>query len=219
MSLSDDVSGFLLSSDTGIQYGLSRLRFSVDGLGVDPEGYAEIGRQVRQRAITVREPRSRPGTPIAAAYTAGTDTLSVRLPAGLVLTDFTPRAVGEQAGLVHEITHALFDFHGYRTTNAVEEAVAYIAETLYATSRMLRRSSPGEPRVEAILSAALGVVTGRQMLVRTGQALSSSAADVRALVDAVRAHSAAYPDADAANHTDGIFGGLMNPWYPSARFG
>lgn len=219
MSLSSDVAGFLLSSDTGIQWGLSRLSFSVDGLRVDPEGYAEMGHQIRQGGIQVREPRSAPGTPIAAAYTAGTNTLSLRLPAGLQLSAGTATSIGEQAGIVHEITHALFDYHGYSATNAVEEAVAYIAETLYAAARALRRSNPGDPRADAILTAALAVVEGRQMRMRLGQALASSSADVRALVDAIRAHTAAYPDADSANHTNGIFGGLMNPYYPSSRFG
>jgi hypothetical protein len=219
MSLSGDVADFLLSRDTGVQWGLSRLRFSVDGLGVDPEGYAEMGHQIRQGGIRVREPQSAPGTPIAAAYTAGTNTLSLRLPAGLQLTTSTAAAIGEQAGIVHEITHAIFDYHGYSTVNAVEEAVAYIAETLYATARALRRTNPGDRRADAILTAALAVVEGRQMRTRLGQALSSASEDVRALVAAIRAHTAAYPDADSTNHTDGIFGGLMNPYYPSNRFG
>ena len=215
MALSDDVANFLLSTDASVQYGLSKLRFSVDGMRVDSEGYAEMGHKIRQGAIQVGQARSSSNSQAEAVYTPARDLLSLR--PGIRLAGITPDVIGQQAGVVHEVTHALFDFHGYRTTNAVEEAVAYIAETLYATARFLRRRAPENPRSDAILTAALNVVTSRGMLTQLGQALVSTSREIRALTNAVRAHPI-YPDADAGNHADGVFGGLMNPWYPSAHF-
>jgi len=215
VALGDDVASFLLSTDTSVQYGLSRLQFSVDGMRVNSEGYAEMGHKIRQGAIQVVQATSSSNSQAAAVYTPARNLLS--LPPGIRLAGSSAEVIGQQAGVVHEVTHALFDFHGYRTTNAVEEAVAYIAEMLYATARMLRRSTPGNPRSNAILTAALNVVTSRRMLTQLRQMLLSTSPEVRALADAVRAHPI-YPDANAANHANGVFGGLMNPWYPSANF-
>jgi hypothetical protein len=211
------VADFLTSRDKGIDYSLSRLEFSIDGMGIDPQGYREMGNKILEGGITVGEASSSGKSQIAAAYTAGLDKLSLPKGESLKLEGGSGEAVGDQAGIIHEITHALFDFHGYNTTVGVEEATAYIAETLFALVRGSRRSSD-DPQSDKILKAAYEVVNGRKMILQTGQKLSSRDADVRKLVEAVRAHPDYSGSANDGNHVNGIFGGLMNPWYPSKNY-
>ena len=92
MALSDDVANFLLSTDTGVQYGLSRLRFSVDGMQVDAEGYAEMGHKIRQGAIHVGQATYSSNSQADAVYTAALDRLSLR--PGIRLTGGSPRPDG-----------------------------------------------------------------------------------------------------------------------------
>ena len=215
--LARDVAAFLLSTDPVITNAISRLNFSVDAIRLDPAGYRWMGKLMLEGAISVEGKEGAKGSATAAVYTSLLDKMTLR--PDLKLAGSDNPAILEQTGVIHETTHALIDFHGFAATNAVEEATAYIAQVTYAFARS-RVHSTGEPKGKAILEAALEVVRGRRLLVKPGQKMRSSDTDVKQLVEAVRQHPAAYPDADEQNHSDGIFGGqLKNAPYRSSKFG
>jgi GNAT superfamily N-acetyltransferase len=161
MALSDMVANFLLSNDASVTFALGKLDFTFDSFRVDYEGYREIGHKIRQGAIEVAEASASSGSQIAAVYTAQRDRLSV--PANLDLSGRGRGSIGQQAMIVHECTHALMDFHYYQTTGAVQEACAYIAESIYATCKLIGLSGGGNTQSQAILDAASAIVTGRSM--------------------------------------------------------
>ena len=197
MAESDEVAGFLLSTESYIVFALDRLDFCVEAFRVDTEGYREIGHKIRQGAITVAPVRSSAGSQVAAVYTPHRDRLSV--PANLDLHTPGPARISNQSMIVHEATHALVDFHRFTCTGAVDEACGYIAGQLYAMSLGLRQTGAG-PRSSAIIAAAQAVVTGRRMVFQTGTRLSTRDPDMVALLGAITAHTSAYPDAGVQQH-------------------
>ena len=204
------VADFLLSEDGAVTYGLNKLDFTLARVRVDPTGYREIGHKIRQGAIEVREVAPRPGSATRAVYTPAMNRLSV--PAGLDLVTPGSAQIAAQATIVHEATHALLDYHRFTTSVALDEAAAYVAEQIYAMARH-RRQGSSDARAQAILSAAQAVVRGRDMLSRQGVVLFETDPDVEALVQAVRGHTGAYPNADERVTPDGIWGGIADPWY------
>lgn len=127
------------------------------------------------------------------------------------LTGTTRRVIIDQAGIIHECTHALMDFHGARTTGAIHEAVAYVASAVYTISFEVLLSS-SSTKGNVILQAANAIATGRRFgggVVR----LAAGDQDVWTLLQTIRGHTAAYPDSDSISGTDGIREGLVNPYY------
>ena len=207
---STEIADFLLSDESSITTALGKLNFTLGGFRVETKGYREIGHKIRQGAIEVRAVQSDPDSPLAAAYTPRLDRLSVS--AGLDL--HTPRRgrIKDQSMVVHEVTHALLDFHRFTTTVALDEACAYVAGQVYARALGdLQMSS--RPRDGAIFSASQRIVRERRMRYVTGAVLMATDPDVVALTDAIRGHTRAYPDADVRRTGDGVYGGLIDPWY------
>jgi len=210
MTEADEVADFLLSTESYIVYALGRLNFSVEGFRIDIEGYREIGHKIRSGAITVAVGRRSAGSQVAAVYSQLRDRLSV--PANLDLHTPGPARVSNQSLIVHEVTHALVDFHRFACTGAVDEACGYIADQVYAKALGLQQTGAGG-RSGAIITAAQAIVTGRQMTTRTGARLTVRDPDVAVLITAITAHSNVYPDAGVHTTPGGIPGGLLNPWY------
>lgn len=213
MSLNSQVGNFLLSTDGHIVNAFNKLNFGVSGCLVDTEGYREMGHKVRQGAIAVEPASSSAGSSLSAVYTPGRDRLSVSTP--LNLAGASGAAVVRQAEIVHEITHALMDFHRYAISDTLQEVLAYLAGTIYMRAHAVSASA-SEPRTQAILGAAQQVVVDRSMHVRAGQRLQLSDPDVAQLAAAIRGHSS-YPNADTVRQADGVSGGLINPWYLPRR--
>ncbi len=210
-ALAAQVADFLLAEEGAIAFGLNRLDFYVESFHVDPEGYREIGHKIRQGAIEVAAAsRSGGDSRIGAAYTALRNRLS--LPPTLDLSHTSSQSIQQQAMIVHEVTHALMDYHHFQTSGTVQEVTAYIAETLYAAARSTRIGASQHPPSDAIFTAAREIVFGRNMKIDLGQRLVMTDTDVAALASAVRAHPD-YRDADGHTRSDGISGGLINPWY------
>ncbi|NNK64701.1 MAG: hypothetical protein HKO98_15990, partial [Gemmatimonadetes bacterium] len=203
-----EVADFLLSEESYITFGLGKLNFTLAGFRVDTQGYREIGHKIRQGAIEVRPVESAPGSSVAAVYTGLLDRLSV--PAGLDLHTPRRRRIKDQSMVVHEVTHALVDFHRFTTTGALDEACAYVAGQLYAMSLGDLQSS-SRPRDNAIFTASRTIVQQRRMKFVPGAVLMASDSDVAALAAAVRGHTQAYPDADVRRTGDGVHGGLIDP--------
>jgi len=200
---------FLLSRGNSIRRALDRLDFEIEGFRIDPAGFREIGHKFLQRAISVFEQQGAASGHLGAAYTDRLDKMT--LTAAPRLTGTGRTVVIDQAGIVHECTHALMDFHGARTTGAIHESAAYTAGAVYAVGFNVLLSS-SSTRSNAILQAANAIATGRRFGNGTVR-LAAGDQDVAALVQAIRSHTAAYPDADSISGTDGIREGLMNPWY------
>lgn len=176
--LARDVAAFLTSKDPAITQALSRLDFSIDAIRLDPAGYRWMGKLMLAGGIDVTEAKGSGDSATAAVYTSLLDKMTLR--PGLKLEGDGNSAILEQAGVVHETTHALVDFHGFATTNAVEEAAGYLAQVTYAKARS-RVHFSADPKAQAILTAAVDIVMNRRLLVRTGQKLASSDRDVKAL--------------------------------------
>lgn len=209
MPLATDVANFLLSNSTPISHAIGNLNFTLDGIQIDTEGYHEMGHKVRQNAIAVEPVRSRSGSSsLSAVYTPALNKLSVS--ANINLTS----SVADQSTIIHEITHALVDYHRVTTTQAIDEALAYIADSIYSLSRFTRLTST-DPKSNAIILAAQNIVRSNPafLIPQTTVSLNSSDINVSHLLQAIRNHTSAYPNVSHSTHSDGISGGLINPWY------
>lgn len=208
-SLSADVSNFLLSTETSISFAINNINFTLDSIRIDPEGYREMGYKVRSRGITVEPARSRSSSSaLSAVYTPGLDKLTV--PPTINLAN----SVTDQAMIIHEMTHALIDYHRVRTLNMIDEALAYIAESIYARSKLTSLSS-SNPLSQAIITAAQNIVQADPNFLIAQRIVNLRSSDtlVALLLQAIRNHSSAYPNASQTTYSDGIQGGLINPWY------
>ncbi len=124
----------------------ARIAFSLPGLTIRPGGYTVIGmslgvahphasRGAARRPMSVRVNTHLPHN-VGAEYDSRTNTIIV------------PHAgyganAGECAAIVHEATHAVFDYYRLRARAVVEEAAAYIADAIYARRVGLPREHGG----------------------------------------------------------------------------
>lgn len=210
MSLRDEVADFLLSDEPHIRTAMERLNFFVEDFHVEPEGYREIGHKIKQGAVTVSQGTRIRGSQTSAVYTPRLDQLSVSS-ANMDLLGTSPQAISQQTEIVHEVTHAVMDYHRYQATSVVQEIAAYVAGGLYARGHFLPLNSDYEES-QAILRAATGIIDSRNMITSREERLRLGDSDVAELAQAIRGHQS-YPNADDVFPSDGISGGLINPWY------
>lgn len=170
----------------------ARISFSFPTLQIRPGGFVVIGMSLAspptaspapaaRRRMSVRVDRHMPSG-VGAEYIARTNTLSV------------PHAqygitIEEQSGIVHEATHAVFDYYRMRATAYVEEAAAYVAESIYCHHLRMPRATSGIQAVSDVIAAR---ICGPQ---RIGGAPNSvvTQAEVNRLVSAI-ASSSTYRD-------------------------
>jgi len=210
MALKDVVGRFLLSDDPEIRRAIDGLNFTIAGFQVDPEGYREIGHKMLSGGISVVLITPSQGSHVFAAYTNALDKMSFTEQPQLSGT--AGAAIMHQGAVIHESTHALMDYHRFQTTGAIQEAAAYVAETLFYAFRHRRFTSATHQQSAAIMNAAYAVISGRNMISTTGVQLQAGDPDVANLIRAISAHPS-YPNAGQADRTSGISGGLINPWY------
>jgi hypothetical protein len=206
MTAQTEVADFLLADQVPIKAAIDRLDFWLEDFHVDPEGYREIGHKVRSNAVRVIARRRGQAHGAGATYTALMDKISVSDNLDLA------GSIADQSLIIHEVTHALMDYHRYRASDLVQEVAAYVAGGLYARCRAMPGLRANRPEEQAILTAAQDIVTPRVMMVSPGTRLRMSDPDVQRLAAAIRG-SSIYPDVDAVRGSDGISGGLVNPWY------
>lgn len=96
-------------------------KFTFQGHTFDPAHLAHMHYEVTQGALNVKLDTSQNSS---AYYKAGSNTLYIKF----VNAD----SVTRQALIVHETTHALFDFKAAKMDIATSESIAYIAQCLYA---------------------------------------------------------------------------------------
>lgn len=121
MTIADDIASFLKRTPE-----IARLNFAFGKLQVSPNGYQNDVAD----AISAKKIKVKPGSPAVpdgagAAYYAGFDTLDLR-------AGFSISKLSDQAYVVHECTHALFDLQNIGDHSGYDdEAASYIAEAIY----------------------------------------------------------------------------------------
>lgn len=113
---------------------VSRIRFRYGAFELRPGGYVVIAASLATRGATVsaehadRRPMNvrveRMPDGVGAMYRARTNTIAVPS------TDYG-QSVAQRAAVVHESTHAIFDYNRVRLSALEEEACAYIAGAMY----------------------------------------------------------------------------------------
>lgn len=96
-------------------------KFTFEGHTFDPSHLAHMYYEVTQGALNVKLDMSQSSS---AYYKAGSNTLYIKFVGADSIT--------RQALIVHETTHALFDFKAAKMDIAASESIAYIAQCLYA---------------------------------------------------------------------------------------
>jgi hypothetical protein len=96
-------------------------KFTVSSHTFEPSHLAHMSYEARQGALNVAVKTSLNGS---AYYKAGNNTLYV----GFYVAD----SITKEALIVHEATHALFDFKAAKMDIATSEAISYIAQCQYA---------------------------------------------------------------------------------------
>lgn len=163
-----------------------RIAFSMPGLTIRPGGYTVIGMSLgvahapghspaARRPMSVRVNTHLPPH-VGAEYHAGSNAIVVPS-AGYGVS------ASDCEVIVHEATHAIFDFYRIRISAWTEEAACYVAESIYARRVGL---PPATDRIGAIADEIAGHVVAPQ---RIGGPPNSavSQADVDRLIAAIRA--------------------------------
>lgn len=210
MALKDEIAAFLLSDEPGIKRAIDRLNFTIAGFQVDTKGYHIIAGKLLDGAMDAAMTDANPDSHGFASYSPSDDIL--RFTERPVLTGTSGNAVMHQGAVIHECTHALMDFHRFRTTGGIKEAAAYVAEALYHASRHREFTSTTNTQTASIMDAANAIVQGRNMVSATGARLLVLDDDVARLIYAIWDHPS-YPDAHKIDRVSGISGGLADPWY------
>lgn len=96
-------------------------KFTFEGHTFDPAHLAHMYYEVTQGALNVKLDTSQSSS---AYYKAGSNTLYIK--------HISANSISRQALIVHETTHALFDFKAAKMDIAASESIAYIAQCLYA---------------------------------------------------------------------------------------
>lgn len=196
MALKDDLHKFLSDTSAPVGTAIGKIDFSLDTFRVDPEGYRRLAVLVQGESLKVDPVDGNEGSRLSAAYTPGLDKISV--PTNLDMT-----TVAHQSTIIHEMTHALVDYHVYKTSELMDEAIAYIASAVFAAA-LGRTISSSDAQSKAILVAADAVVAKRKMATTRGVKLKATDADVKALTDAIAAHPSYNGAGERPSYANGI---------------
>ncbi len=143
---------------------------------------------------------------VASAMRNGTIKVEVRSTGGRLSAGYSPAPIRKMAlssdkivdaldrsGIVHESVHAVVDLSGQSAIGGrLDEAVAYIAESIYLSASGVGLSRIGaDPAGKKIYTEAYAVVDKHHLLNKQGVRLSE--ADCEALGKAIAADTAAYP--------------------------
>lgn len=126
MTISEKISAILRDPATG------RINFQYAGVPVYRSGYARLAGAIERQHILVRIPQNPQAARIMAArgiasYDNRANTLYVPS-----IHYLETNSLHDKAQTVHEMTHALMDYHRRQMMKKKCEAVAYIAQLMYA---------------------------------------------------------------------------------------
>jgi hypothetical protein len=152
--------------------------FALEGFAVSPARLHGVGKAVKNGTVGIKIEST--GPYFAAAYSSGPD------------RHFTLGKLELQPGdswratIVHESVHCAFDLAKEHPANELDEAAAYLAESVFWHAGGLRVSHPGADAGAAIFNAANEAVERLKLHEKRGQRLRR--AQVDALIAAIKAH-------------------------------
>ena len=157
----------------------------IDAIEFTLEGFVVSAKRVRGVAAAVKDGRigvevADTGANFGAAYTLGQSRHFTLREYVFQPNDFW------RAQIVHEAVHASFDLAGESPANELDEACAYLAETVYVKKGVLGRTIQGSEAAIAIYTAVGEAVDRLKLHTKSGQKLKR--ADVQDLIAAINAH-------------------------------
>ncbi|WP_439579689.1 hypothetical protein [Elioraea sp.] len=157
---------------------IDAIDFVVDGFVVSGARLRGVGAAVREGRIGVRVGST--GPHFGAAYSRGPNRHFT-----FGAYDFQPND-GWRSVVVHEAVHASFDLANERPPNEIDEAAAYLGETVWFRAGGLARSVTAPAAAAAIYGAANEIVARLNLHASRGQRLLRS--QVQELIAAINAH-------------------------------
>jgi hypothetical protein len=157
---------------------IDAIDYSLEGFVVSPGRLHGVGQAVKNGTVGVKIADT--GPYFAAAYSTGPE------------RHFTLRKYNFQpndswrATIVHESVHAAFDLAKESPANDLDEAAAYLAETVFWMAGGLRVTFPGADAGAAIFNAANEAVGRLKLHEKRGQRLQRG--NVQDLLAAINAH-------------------------------
>ncbi len=157
----------------------------IDAVDFSLEGFAVSGARLRGVAAAVRDGRigvevGSTGPNFGAAYTLGANR-------HFTLGEYTFQPNDNwRSQIVHESVHAAFDLAGEKPANDIDEAAAYLGESVWFRAGGLGRTVNSPPAAAVIYGAANQVVASLDLHTTRGQRLVRS--QVQDLLAAINAH-------------------------------
>jgi hypothetical protein len=157
---------------------IAAVDFALDGFVVSAARLRGVAAAVGDGRIGVRVGSTGPN--FGAAYTLGGSR-------HFTLGEYTLRPDDNwRSQIVHEAVHAAFDLAGERPANEIDEACAYLGETVWFRAGGLGRTVTAPPAAAAIYGAASRIVASLNM--HTTHGLRLRRAQVQDLLAAINAH-------------------------------
>jgi hypothetical protein len=157
---------------------IDAINFTLEGFVVSPARLRGVAAAVSDGRIGVEVADTGPN--FGAAYTLGQSRHFTLREQVAQPNDFW------RAQMVHEAVHASFDLAGESPANDLDEACAYLAETVYIKKGVLGRTIQGSEAAVAIYTAVGEAVDRLKLHTKTGQKLKRT--DVQDLIAAINAH-------------------------------
>jgi hypothetical protein len=174
--------------DPSDEYAKRRLKavdFSLDGYAISGAGLKSVAAAVKDGRIGVQVGDTGPN--FAAAYTVGADRhFTLR-------EHSSPPDDNWRSQIVHESIHAAFDLEGKRPPDEIDEAVAYLGETVWFRAGGLGRVVTAPDAAARIYGAANEIEARLNLHTKPGQKLTHEQA--RDLIAAIKSHPGYAPSA------------------------
>lgn len=167
---------------------IEAINFSLEDFAVTAERLRGVAAAVGEGRIGIEVGSTGPN--FAAAYTLGANRHFT-----LGSYEFEPND-NWRSQIVHESVHAAFDLAGERPPNEIDEAAAYLGETVWFRAGGLARTVRAPDAAAAIHGAANAIVARLDLHTRPGQQLKRD--QVRDLIAAINGHPGYAPAAAAA---------------------
>ncbi len=174
-------------ADTLARQRLDAVNFSVEGFTISGARLKGVAAAVGDGRIDIEVGNTGPN--FAAAYSTGPNRHFT-----LGQSQFQPND-NWRSQIVHEAVHAAFDLAAEHPPNEIDEAVAYLGETVWFRAGGLARIVTAPDAAARIYGAASEIESRLSLHTKSGQRLSRD--QVRDLVAAINGHPGYAPSASA----------------------
>jgi hypothetical protein len=172
-------------SDEYAKRRLKAVDFSLDGYAISGAMLNNVGTAVADGRVRIEVGDTGPN--FAAAYTVGADR-------HFTLREHkSPPDDNWRSQVIHESIHAAFDLEGKRPPNEIDEAVAYLGETVWFRAGGLGRVVTAPDAAAKIYGAATEIENRLSLHTKPGQRLTR--AQAQALIAAINGHPGYAPSA------------------------